>query len=268
MGPETRVIEIAVIKAPPGVEQNAGLPVVAGSEFTIGRSPECDMCLPHVTVSRRHARILPEDDAVMVEQLSPRGATYVHNRRIGEGERVTLKMPEDFVQVGALILAVREQSNTVTYSLPLDVPAATSGAYLMVACLGDSTSIVEIEGAPIRMARAPTKALIALAETPGTIVAAHRVLHSVDPMYERYGGGNVNQLVTYIRNAFVDACEQDHIDLPVLRGHVASALGEDRASRWNGDADAREVARVLVENVRGRGYVLNLPPELVTVHRR
>lgn len=268
MEPKAKTIEVAVIKAPPGADLSGGRPLVVGPDFTIGRSSECDLCLQHATVSRRHAQLIVDDGGITLQQLSPRGTTYVHSQKVREGARVSLAMPEDFVQVGALVLAVREQSNTITYSHQLDIPAVAAESYLMVAGLGESAYIVEVDGAPIHMARAPARALIALAESPGEIVSTHRLLHSVDPMYERYGGGNVNQLVTYARNAFVDACDEGSVDLETLRDHVLSAVGSERASRWDDTDGARGVARLLIENVRGRGYLLNLKPEQVTVRLR
>ncbi|MDQ3778326.1 MAG: FHA domain-containing protein [Actinomycetota bacterium] len=49
---------------------------------TIGRSPECEIFLDDVTVSRRHAVLLRRDGAFVIEDLGSLNGTYVNRRRI------------------------------------------------------------------------------------------------------------------------------------------------------------------------------------------
>jgi FHA domain/zinc-ribbon domain len=62
----------------------------------VGRSPECDIFLDDVTVSRRHAEILREGDTFTIRDLGSLNGTYV-NRELVE-ERVL--RPSDEVQIG------------------------------------------------------------------------------------------------------------------------------------------------------------------------
>jgi hypothetical protein len=62
----------------------------------IGRSPDCDVFLDDVTVSRRHAELLREDDTFTIRDLGSLNGTYVNRRRI---ESVILE-DDDEVQIG------------------------------------------------------------------------------------------------------------------------------------------------------------------------
>ena len=62
----------------------------------IGRSPECDIFLDDVTVSRRHAEIVREDDSFTIRDLGSLNGTYVNRKRI---ESIVLS-DDDEVQIG------------------------------------------------------------------------------------------------------------------------------------------------------------------------
>ena len=49
---------------------------------TIGRSPDCDIFLDDVTVSRKHAELLQEDGRFTIRDLGSLNGTYVNRRRI------------------------------------------------------------------------------------------------------------------------------------------------------------------------------------------
>jgi pSer/pThr/pTyr-binding forkhead associated (FHA) protein len=53
-----------------------------GDRTTIGRSPECDIFLDDVTVSRRHAVLRRADDGFTIEDLGSLNGTFVNRRRI------------------------------------------------------------------------------------------------------------------------------------------------------------------------------------------
>jgi hypothetical protein len=53
-----------------------------GERTTIGRSPDCDIFLDDVTVSRKHAVLLQEDGRFTIEDLGSLNGTYVNRRRI------------------------------------------------------------------------------------------------------------------------------------------------------------------------------------------
>jgi pSer/pThr/pTyr-binding forkhead associated (FHA) protein len=53
---------------------------------TIGRSPDCEIFLDDVTVSRRHAVLLQRDGKFVIEDLGSLNGTYLNRRRIESGE--------------------------------------------------------------------------------------------------------------------------------------------------------------------------------------
>jgi pSer/pThr/pTyr-binding forkhead associated (FHA) protein len=62
----------------------------------IGRSPECEIFLDDVTVSRRHAEVQRSDDTFTIRDLGSLNGTYVNRKRI---ESAVLE-DDDEVQIG------------------------------------------------------------------------------------------------------------------------------------------------------------------------
>ena len=59
-----------------------------GERTTIGRSPDCDIFLDDVTVSRRHAVLVERDGNFFIEDEGSLNGTYVNRRRIDEATRL------------------------------------------------------------------------------------------------------------------------------------------------------------------------------------
>ncbi len=55
---------------------------IAGERLTIGRSPEAEVFLDDVTVSRNHALIVRRRDGLYIDDLGSLNGTYVNRRRI------------------------------------------------------------------------------------------------------------------------------------------------------------------------------------------
>jgi pSer/pThr/pTyr-binding forkhead associated (FHA) protein len=53
---------------------------------SIGRSPDCDIFLDDVTVSRRHAVLLRRDDSFVIEDQGSLNGTFVNRHRIESAE--------------------------------------------------------------------------------------------------------------------------------------------------------------------------------------
>lgn len=67
-----------------------------GDRALIGRSPECDVFLDDVTVSRRHAELTREANVFTIRDLGSLNGTFVNRRRI---ESSALE-DDDEVQIG------------------------------------------------------------------------------------------------------------------------------------------------------------------------
>ena len=67
-----------------------------GERTLIGRSPECDIFLDDVTVSRRHAELLRDGDSFTITDLGSLNGTFVNRKRIETAELED----DDEVQIG------------------------------------------------------------------------------------------------------------------------------------------------------------------------
>jgi hypothetical protein len=100
-GEEVDLLESLGITGPALVVRSGG--GMAGQSFQpdqaktlIGRSPECDVFLDDVTVSRRHAELMREGETFSIRDLGSLNGTYVNRRRI---ESAVLEN-DDEVQIG------------------------------------------------------------------------------------------------------------------------------------------------------------------------
>lgn len=64
------------------VDREGEIMALGGDVVTVGRSPQSDMFLDDVTVSRHHARILIDEDGYTIEDLNSLNGTYVNRKRI------------------------------------------------------------------------------------------------------------------------------------------------------------------------------------------
>ena len=67
-----------------------------GARALIGRSPECDVFLDDVTVSRRHAELVGEGGTYVIRDLGSLNGTFVNKHRIES----TILEDDDEVQIG------------------------------------------------------------------------------------------------------------------------------------------------------------------------
>ena len=87
-----------------GGRAGEGFPV-SGERMTIGRSPDAELFLDDVTVSRNHAVLVRRGDGLYIDDLGSLNGTYVNRRRIDSHKLVD----GDELQVGKYKLTYLEQ---------------------------------------------------------------------------------------------------------------------------------------------------------------
>ena len=95
------MLAAATLRGPAFVVRSGG--GMAGQVFQppegktlIGRSPECEIFLDDVTVSRRHAELERAGDGFTIRDLGSLNGTYVNRQRI----EATVLQDDDEVQIG------------------------------------------------------------------------------------------------------------------------------------------------------------------------
>ncbi|MFL5911467.1 MAG: FHA domain-containing protein [Gaiellaceae bacterium] len=78
---------------------------IAGERMAIGRSPEAEVFLDDVTVSRNHALLVRRRDGVYIDDLGSLNGTYVNRRRIESHKLVD----GDELQIGKYKLTYLER---------------------------------------------------------------------------------------------------------------------------------------------------------------
>ena len=76
--------------------QGGGELFPSGERTLIGRSPECDVFLDDVTVSRKHAELLRDGETFTISDLGSLNGTFVNKKRIESAELED----DDEVQIG------------------------------------------------------------------------------------------------------------------------------------------------------------------------
>jgi pSer/pThr/pTyr-binding forkhead associated (FHA) protein len=97
----TSTLEDVGVKGPALVVRSGGgrageTFVPSGERTTIGRSPECDIFLDDVTVSRQHSLLIEKDGEFVIQDEGSLNGTFLNRRRI-ESARVA---DGDEIQIG------------------------------------------------------------------------------------------------------------------------------------------------------------------------
>jgi two-component system cell cycle response regulator len=81
---------------------------LAGVNMTLGRSPECDICIESPSVSRRHAELRAQGDVFVLHECGSANGTYVNSRRI---DSPTVLLDGDVLRLGHMALKFYAQQS-------------------------------------------------------------------------------------------------------------------------------------------------------------
>jgi pSer/pThr/pTyr-binding forkhead associated (FHA) protein len=87
----TEILEDVGIKGPALVVRAGGgrageVFPVSGERTLVGRSPDCDIFLDDITVSRRHAVLIEKAGSFVIEDQGSLNGVFVNKRRVESGE--------------------------------------------------------------------------------------------------------------------------------------------------------------------------------------
>ncbi len=114
-------------------------PIAVGEDSIIGRDPHrASIFLPHVQVSRTHARLSSHETGTLLTDLASSGGTYVNGQRLRSprqlrtGDRIGIGPYQFTFQEGVLTGATREDGLTlVAHGLTRIVPDRLSGKTIL-----------------------------------------------------------------------------------------------------------------------------------------
>jgi pSer/pThr/pTyr-binding forkhead associated (FHA) protein len=100
-------------------------------EYILGRDKQCDLVVPSLLSSRRHARLSPHDDGFLLEDLDSENGTYVNGaleiRRVLR-EKLTIQIGEDVILFDPAESIDRDvDGNQPHKGHPLDLEPDTQG---------------------------------------------------------------------------------------------------------------------------------------------
>ncbi len=96
----------------------------AARDLTIGRAPECTICLADTDVSRQHAALRSRGDLLLIEDLGSTNGTYVGGRAVTQRELAD----GEALEMGATILRVTRAGIAWDSETPAGIASATETA--------------------------------------------------------------------------------------------------------------------------------------------
>jgi hypothetical protein len=264
---------IQVVKARPRSKISKGQTSAPISRRAlIGRGELADFRLDDPTVSSRHVELSTTDDGFEVGVLSSRGTTFLNQEELKPGEHRKIKGRSAWLQLGDVLLKVSVAPTTIPATEgPLSIPDRSdievTPAFLRV-CAGRYPG-TWVKGERLNLYPSSQRALERLCEHPSSVFDYYALQAAIAPDDAgRAGGMNLSQVMTYIRDAFAQALDCGYCSDQELCALVMSTRLASGDPRHHVPSDRRQLLRALVENLRGVGYRLCLPPSAVSFEQR
>jgi len=100
---ETKQIKSALLVFLEGENQGSEIRVNPPRTLEVGRSEECDIFLGEKKISRKHCRIIVENDQVILEDLQSTNGTMLNKKQAKDKNEI---FSEDLVQVGTSLIKI------------------------------------------------------------------------------------------------------------------------------------------------------------------
>ena len=82
---------------------------ISGDRLVVGKSPECDLCIPDLTVSRQHFEILLEGSRYLIKDLDSTNGTELDGARVREA----YLRPGALIKAGGVVLSFQTGYDSV-----------------------------------------------------------------------------------------------------------------------------------------------------------
>ncbi len=110
----------------------------------IGRRQDCDLCIPLMSVSRKHCQIIVNNDTLKIRDLKSRNGTCLNGKRIDDA---TAKSG-DYLKIGPLIFLLQidgQPTKIVPPEMPPQKPPKKGKAQPEAEIVAEQDSFAELE---------------------------------------------------------------------------------------------------------------------------
>lgn len=251
--------------------QSSGLNVGQVFEITtpnvvIGRDPRCDIHVNDATVSRRHIQIHQTDQGPLIQSLSKRSNTYLNKSALTAGESASIAGSQHYLQLGQILFRLDADDSTEPVCEILEekqieppIPAPSAVPFLSLRWSRNSCHI-RCKGKLFNLFPVSARVLGTLLENAGIPVHIDKIRAIIGD------GPQIEQQMTYIRQAFEKLVEVNIISQEELRHHIRTNTVGAHLKRLD-TMNTKQLLRYFISAKRGYGYMINLQPELVELER-
>ena len=250
----------------------AGSPLTPGllsptllGQARVGRLAEAEVHLPDPTISGTHLIVWLDEAGFHLRNESRHGTTLVQGAPLAYGQTQTLDAEAVWVQVGRALLHIYRAPRTIPVGEMIELPRqAQLAPEVPLLRFQSFAGRVElwVRGHAVHVFPTVARLLVRLAQTPGEVVTHGELEMAVSAdAFPKLGGSSIAQLVTYARQMFSDALDAGWIDEDELRDLVAPCAHGDEQEL--AALDRQRLLQLLIQNIRGLGYRLHLPPHQI-----
>lgn len=111
----------------------------------MGRREDCDFRIPLGDISRKHCRLIKEDEVLKIEDLGSSNGTYVNGKRVHDAELA----PGDTVQIGPVVFVAQLDGQPADEELhpyhPGEAAAQEQEEGVALEAEGESEDVVQLD---------------------------------------------------------------------------------------------------------------------------
>ncbi|MDB4638031.1 MAG: FHA domain-containing protein [Planctomycetaceae bacterium] len=122
--------------------------VVLYSDAVIGRSTECNLRLASGQISRKHCKLLINDERVAIEDLGSANGTYLNKEKL-ESKSVTTISPGDVISIGSVSFAIAYNDPVAETKIRKTAPVVKVPDSSKAKVDTDSSDITPTAGTPV-----------------------------------------------------------------------------------------------------------------------